>query len=116
MVEAAEAGQAVVERPLAGMAEWRMAEVVHQRQRLGEVLVQPQRAGERAGDLDHFQGVGQPGAVMVALVVDEHLRLVGEPAEGGGMDDPVAIAAEIVARGAGRLGIAPAAALAGSAA
>jgi hypothetical protein len=31
---------------------------------------------------------------VVALVMDEHLRLMGEPAKGGGMDDPVAIALE----------------------
>ena len=51
VVEAAERRHAVVERVLAGMAEGRVAEVVRQRQRLGEILVEPERAGERAGDL-----------------------------------------------------------------
>ena len=83
VVEAAEAAEACVERALAGMAERRMAEIVRQRQRLGEVLVEPERAGERAGDLRDFQRMGQPGAVVVALVIDEHLRLVRQPAEGG---------------------------------
>ena len=68
VVEAAEGGEALVERALAGMAERRMAEIVRQRQRLGQILVEPQRAGERARDLRHFQRVGEPGAVMVALV------------------------------------------------
>ena len=93
------------------MAKRRMAEIVRQRQRLGEVLVEAERARERAGDLRDFERMGEPGAVMVALVIDEHLRLVRQPAECGRMDDAVAIAAEIVARRARRLGIAPAAAL-----
>ena len=71
-----------------------MAEIVRQRQRLGEVLVEAERAGQRARDLGHFERVGEPGAVVVALVEDEHLRLVLEPAEGRRMDDAVAIAAE----------------------
>ncbi len=39
VIEAAEAAERLVERALAGMAERRMAEIVRQRQRLGEVLV-----------------------------------------------------------------------------
>ncbi len=105
------AGEAAIERALAGMAERRMAEIVGERQRLGQVLVEPERAGERAGDLRDFQRVGQPGAEMVALVEDEDLGLVGQPAEGGRMDDAVAIAAESVA---GRRSAAPGAAGRGS--
>ena len=74
------------------MAERRMAEVVRERQRLGQVLVQRQHAGDGAGDLRHLQAVRQPGAVVVALVEHEHLRLVGEAPEGGGVDDAVAVA------------------------
>ena len=100
MVEAAEVGEAGIERALAGMAERRMAEVVGERQRFREILVEAERAGQGAGDLGHFQRVGQPGAVMVALVEHEDLRLVLEPAERGRMDDPVGIAPERVAAGA----------------
>ena len=82
-----------------------MAEVVRQRQRLGEILVEAERAGQRAGDLRHFERMGEPGAVMVALVEHEHLGLVLEAAEGGGMDHPVAIAAERAAGLARRLRI-----------
>ncbi len=110
VVEAAELLDAGVEGALAGMAERRMAEIVRQRQAFGEVLVEAERAGERPGDLDHFQRMGQPGAVMVAFVIDEDLCLVRQAAEGGGMDDAVAVAAEVVARAAFRLGEAPAAA------
>src|SRR5665647_3700429 len=80
-----------------------MAEIVRQRQRLGEVLVGPERARQRAGDLRDFQRMGEPRAVVVALVIDEHLRLIGEPPEGGGMDDAVAVAPEHVAGRADRL-------------
>ena len=110
VIEAAERREALVERALAGVAERRMAEVVGQRQRLGEILVEAERAGERAGDLRHFERVGEPGAVMVALVEDEDLGLVLEAAEGGGMDDAVAVAAEGAAALAGGLGMEPPAA------
>ena len=42
--------QRLVERLLAGVAERRMAEVVAEPDRLGQVLVQPQRPGDDAGD------------------------------------------------------------------
>ena len=94
VIEAAEGGEAVVERALAGMAERRMAEIVRKRQRLGEILVEPERARERARDLGDFERVGEPRAVVIALVEDEDLRLVLEAAKGGRMDDAVAVAAE----------------------
>jgi len=47
---------------LPGMAERRMAKVVGQRQRLRQILVEPQGAGDGAGDLRHLDRVGQPGA------------------------------------------------------
>ena len=74
------------------MAERRVAEIVGERQRLGQVLVEPQRAGDRAGDLRHLEGMGQARAEMVALVIDEDLGLVLQPAEGGRVDDAVAVA------------------------
>jgi hypothetical protein len=42
---------------------------------------------------------------MVALVIDEHLGLVGEAAEGGRVDDAVAVALEVVAGWRRRLGV-----------
>ena len=73
--------QRAVERLLAGVAEGRMAEVVAEPDRLGQVLVQPQRARDRARDPAGLERVGEPGAVVVALGVDEDLRLVLQPAE-----------------------------------
>ncbi len=79
---------------LAGVAERRMAEVVGQRDGLGEVGVEAQRRGQRAGDLRHLQRVGQAGAEVVALVGHEDLGLLLQPAEGRGVDDAVAVAGE----------------------
>ena len=79
----------------------RVAEVVGERDGLGQVLVEPQRAGDGAGHLADFERVGQPGAEMLALVVEEDLGLVLQAPEGGGMDDAVAVALEFGARRAG---------------
>ena len=104
VVEAAVLGHAGVERVLAGMPERRVAEIVAKRDRFREIVVEPQGASERARDLRHLDRVGEAGAEMVALVIDEHLRLVGETAEGGRMDDAVAVALEVGPRRRGRLG------------
>ena len=112
VIETAIGGEAVVERPLAGMTERRMAEIVRQRQRLGEVLVEAECASKRAGDLRDFERVGEPGPVMIALVEHEHLRLVLEATERGRVDDAVAVAAKGAAAFAGRLRMKPSAALA----
>ena len=80
------------QRILAGMAKWRVADVVGKTQRLGQILVQPQRPGDHPADLRHLQTVGKAHAIVVAIGGDEHLRLVAQAAEGDGMDDAVAVA------------------------
>ena len=84
MLEAAAAAlaQRRVQRLLAGVAEGRVAEVVAEPDRLGQVLVEAERAGDGAGDPAGLQRVGEPGAVVVALGRDEDLGLVLEPPEG----------------------------------
>ena len=110
VVEAAMGLEAFVERPLAGMAERGVAEVVGQRQRFRQVLVEAELPGQGTGDLRHFQRMGQPGAVMIALVEHENLGFVLETAKCGGMDHPVAIPAERAAGLARRFREQPAAA------
>ena len=83
VLEAAVVLHAVVQRVLAGVAERRVAEVVRQRDRFDQVFVQPQRARDRAADLRHLEGMRQPRAEQVALVVQEHLGLVYQAAERG---------------------------------
>ena len=110
VVEAAVRCHAGVERVLAGVAERRVAEIVAERHRLGEFFVEPQRLGERASELGDLDRMGEARAEMVALVIDEHLGLVGKAAEGGRMDDAVAVALEVVAGRRRRLGVEAAAA------
>ena len=61
----AEALHLPVQLLLAGMREGRMADVVGQRQRLGQILVELQHVGQGARDLRHFDGVGQAVAEVV---------------------------------------------------
>ena len=110
VIEAAVGVHGAVQRPLPRVPERRMTEIVGKRDGFGEILIEAQLARHGAGDLRHLQRVGQARAIVVALVEDEHLRLVGEPPEGGRMQHPVAIALEGAARGALRLRVeAPAA-------
>ncbi len=98
MVEPAVPVERRVERLLARVAERRVADVVREAQRFGEVLVEPERAGDHPADLRDFEAVGQADAEVVAVGRDEHLGLAGEAAEGDRMDDPVAVALEGAAR------------------
>jgi len=84
-------GHQLVQCLLAGVAEGGVAEVVGERDGLGDVLVGPQCPRECAGDLGDLQRVGQAGAEVVLLVGDEDLGLVVQAAEGGTVYDPVAV-------------------------
>ena len=92
VVEAA--GHQRVDDALAGVAERRVPEIVAERDRLGQLLVQPQHLGDRARDLRHLERVREPRAVVIAGRREEHLRLVLQPAERLAVDDAVAIALE----------------------
>ena len=96
MAKAAEAAlaQQLVECLLPRMAERRVTDVVPDRDRLGEVLVQAQRPRDPARDPGGLERVREPGAEVVALGIDEDLRLVAQAAEGLRVDDPVAVALE----------------------
>ena len=83
-----------VERLLAGVAERRVAGVVAEADRLDEILVQAERAGDDAGDAGRLERVGHAGAVVVAGGVDEDLRLALQAPERLRVDDPVAVALE----------------------
>ena len=98
VLEAAVRLHAVVQRVLAGVTERRVAEVVREADRFGERFVQLQRARDGARDLRDFDRVRQPRAVQVAFVIDEHLRLVDQTAERGGMNDAVAVALKFAAQ------------------
>lgn len=93
VIEAASVGpHQLVEFALARVAEWRVADIVHQGQRLHEFRVDAQCRGNRAGDLRDFEGVGQPVAKMVGETSAEDLRFCFEPSERPGVNDAVAVA------------------------
>ncbi len=100
---AAALAQRRVERLLAGVPEGRVAEVVPEPDRLGQVLVEAERPGNRAGDPTGLQRVGEAGSVVIPLGRDEDLGLVLEPPEGLRVDDAVAVALEGRAQRAIRL-------------
>ncbi len=82
------------QHPLAGVPERRVAQVVTERDRFGQLFVQPQHLRDRARDLRDFERVRQPRAIVIAGRREEHLRLVLEPTERLGVDDAIAIALE----------------------
>ena len=88
----AQSREHLVDDPLPGMAERGVPQVVPQGDGLGQVLVEPERPRDRAGDAGHLQRVRQPGAVVVALRGDEDLGLVLEPPERLAVHDAVAVA------------------------
>ena len=100
VIKAAARGQSGVQRIFPGMAEGRVADVMRQTQRLGQILVQSQRARDHPADLRHFQAVSEPDPVMIAIGRHKHLSLVAQPAKGDGMNDPVAVTLELAARAA----------------
>ena len=89
------------QRPLTGVAEGSMSQVVSQRGSLSEILVKPQSPGHGTGDASHFQRVGHSGPVVVPLRLEEHLGLVLEPPERLAVDHSVNIPLKAGAYGTG---------------
>src|SRR5580704_6996927 len=112
VLEAAEIAHALVQRILARVPERRVAEIVRQTDRLRQHLVQGERPGDGTRDLRNLQRMREAGAIQVAFVIDEHLSLVDQPAEGGGVDDAVAVTLVFRPIGGSSLGMTPAARLA----
>ena len=83
MVEALIVFHALVELVFPGMAEGRMAEIVGEREGLGEVFVQAERASDATRDLGDFEGMCQASSVMIALMGHKNLRFLLQAAESG---------------------------------
>src|SRR6185437_5137564 len=84
----------LVECSLAGVAEGRMADVVYQRERFGEIAVQPERGGDGPRKLRHFNGVSEAAPVVIRVAMGKDLRLPGEASKGPRMNDAGAVALE----------------------
>src|SRR4051812_33200736 len=92
MIEAA--GNEIVEDALACVSERRMSEVVPERDRLRQFLVEAQHLGDAAGDLRNFERVSQARAVVIAGWSKEDLRLVLQASKRLAVDDAIAVALE----------------------
>ena len=92
-------GEHPVQGAAAGGSERRLADVVRERDDLGEVLVETEVPGQAAGRRGNLQGVRQAGPHLERARGREELRLVAEAAEGAGVDQPVAVPLERPAPG-----------------
>src|SRR5262249_10869237 len=70
-------------RVLTGVPERRVAEIVRKRDRLDEVLIEVQGAGDPAPDLRHLERMRKASTEQIALVIDENLGLVFEATKRG---------------------------------
>src|SRR5208282_1234869 len=94
-----------VQRLFASVSEWRMADVMHQGERLDQINVQTQLSGDGSRDLRDLDGVGQAIAKVVRVAAGEDLSLSLEAAESSGMDYAIAVTLKVIAVGMVRLGI-----------
>ena len=92
MAEAADRSHHLVKGVLPGVPERRMPQVVREGDGFGEVLVEPQRAGDGAGHLHYLQRVGQARPIVIPLRREEDLGLMLQPAEGLAVNDAITIA------------------------
>jgi len=79
------------EDTLTGMAEGRMAEVMTQGNRFGEVFVQAQGSSHSPGDLADFKGMSQSGPVMITFRREKNLRLILQTTESFTMQNAISI-------------------------
>src|SRR3970040_1234550 len=92
MLKPAVVPHAFVQRVLTGMPERRVPEVVGQGDGLGQIFVERKRPGDGTADLGYLDRVRQARAEQVALVVDENLGFVFQPAKRRAVNDAVAVA------------------------
>jgi hypothetical protein len=94
-----------VEGLFSGVAEGRMADIMDQSERLGQVDVEAERSGDGAGDLRDFDGVSEAVAEVVGVAAGEDLGFRFKTTERSGVDNAITVALKIVAVGMLRLGI-----------
>ena len=73
------------------MPERRMPQIVAERNRFGQILIERQSTCNGAGNLGNLEGMRQTGTIMIALRGKKNLRLMLEAPEGFAVQDPVAI-------------------------
>jgi hypothetical protein len=80
-----------MQRAFASMAKGRVAQIVTERDSFGKIFIETKGTGDGAGNLADLQCVGQAIAEVPALMRKEHLGLVLQATEGGGMNDAVTV-------------------------
>ena len=86
-----------IEFVFAGMAKWRMANVMDKRESFRQGGVQSQSIRYGAGDLRDFDGMGQAIAKMIGEPHGKNLGFGFQAAESAGVHDAIAVADIIVA-------------------
>ncbi|GGB54325.1 hypothetical protein GCM10011316_27980 [Roseibium aquae] len=94
VIKPAEWRHALMHHILPLMAKGCVAKIMRKGEAFGQILIETQGPGKGPSDLRNFDGMGKPGAEVVAFMIDEDLGLVFQPPECGGMNDPVAIPLE----------------------
>src|SRR5215471_702496 len=78
-----------VEAAFTRMAKWRMADIVNQCERLGEICIQIKRLRDGARYLCDLKGVRQAIAKVIGIARGEDLRLRFEAAKSARMNDAI---------------------------
>ena len=91
MIKAAVGGHHLVQHVLACVAKGRMTKVVCQCNSFCQLAVQPKRTCDRAGHLGYLDRVRQARAKIIALVFDENLCFVFQPAKRAGVNNTIPI-------------------------
>jgi len=99
------AAHQAVELGFARVRERRMPDIVRERQRFGQILVQTEHPGDRAGDLRHLDRVRQAVAEVIRDAGSKYLRLIFETPERARVYDPVSVPLKFVSIGMRKLGI-----------
>ena len=81
-------------RPLAGMSEGCVPEIVSEGNRFGQIFVHPKRLRDGPRNLRNLQRMRKPRPIMVAVRCQEDLRLILKPAERLRVNDPVPVPLE----------------------
>ena len=82
----------LIERRLSGVTERRVPEIMSERDRFGQILIESKRPRDCPRNLRDLERVRQPSTVVVALRRDKYLRLVAQPPERLRVDNAVAVA------------------------
>ena len=76
------------------MSEWSVPQIMPQGYRFRQILVQPQRPRNGAGNAGNFQRMRKPRPIVISLRLQKDLRLVLKSPKGFGMRNPVNIPLE----------------------